>query len=37
MNAKLVKDGKSMVYPVENFYGWYMNKKENEIKALVRR
>lgn len=37
VNAKLVKEGKQMNYPVENFYGWYMNKKEKEIKSLVRR
>lgn len=25
---------KKIVYPIENFYGWYMNKKENDIQAL---
>lgn len=34
-NENAPKD--KLVYPVENFYGWYMNKKENEIKALFKR
>ena len=25
---------KSLMYPKENFYGWYMNKKEAQIRAL---
>ena len=33
-NQNLRKENKSIVFPVENFYGWYMNKKENEIKVL---
>lgn len=33
-NQNLRKENKSIIFPVENFYGWYMNKKENEIKVL---
>lgn len=36
INEKLIKENKKIIYPVENFYGWYMNKKENEIKSLVK-
>lgn len=35
VNEKQLKDNKPLIYPKENFYGWYMNKKENDIKALV--
>lgn len=34
LNEKLAKENKQLNLPVENFYGWYMNKKETEIKAL---
>lgn len=37
INEKLVKENKDMIMPVENFYGWYMNKKEQEIKELVKK
>ncbi len=33
-NELNLKENKQLTYPVENFYGWYMNKKENEIKNL---
>lgn len=33
-NESLLKDGKSEINPIENFYGWYMNKKETDIKKL---
>jgi hypothetical protein len=33
----LLKENKKIILPTENFYGWYMNKKENEIKQLVNR
>ena len=35
-NAALVKSEKDIEYPKENFYGWYMNKKEDDIKLLFR-
>lgn len=31
-NQELVKEGKQKALPVENFYGWYMNKKETTLK-----
>lgn len=34
MNEKLIQENKPIQYPHENFYGWYMNKKENDIKKL---
>lgn len=33
-NQTLLKANKPIVLPKENFYGWYMNKKENDIKKL---
>ena len=36
-NELLLKNNKEINYPVENFYGWYMNKKEKEIKDLFSR
>lgn len=35
INESLLKDNKKIILPKENFYGWYMNKKENEIKKLM--
>lgn len=34
INESLLKDKKQIILPKENFYGWYMNKKENDIKNL---
>lgn len=34
-NEILLKNHKPLEYPQENFYGWYMNKKEQDIKNLV--
>lgn len=34
-NEILLKNNKPLEYPQENFYGWYMNKKEEDIKKLV--
>ena len=36
INQERAKSGQPPEHPVENFYGWYMNKKEADIKALVR-
>lgn len=33
-NEALMKANKKTTFPKENFYGWYMNKKENDIKKL---
>lgn len=33
-NEALMKANKKTILPKENFYGWYMNKKENDIKKL---
>lgn len=33
VNAQTI-DNQLLIVPNENFYGWYMNKKENEIKVL---
>jgi hypothetical protein len=34
INEHLIQDHKAIVFPKENFYGWYMNKKEVDIKKL---
>lgn len=34
-NENLAKNNKQIQYPQENFYGWYMNKKQADIKKLV--
>lgn len=36
-NEILLKENKEILYPKENFYGWYMNKKEEDIKNLLRK
>ncbi len=33
-NETRTDQDKSLMYPKENFYGWYMNKKEAQIRAL---
>ena len=35
INEQLIKEKKEIIYPKENFYGWYMNKKESDIKQLI--
>lgn len=37
INESLVNKNKKTIYPVENFYGWYMNKKESEIQELFKK
>ena len=34
--AKINVNNSKIQFPVENFYGWYMNKKENEIKQIFK-
>ena len=37
INESRVKENKEIELPVENFYGWYMNKKEKDIKELFKK
>lgn len=34
LNEEKAKKGQQLTFPVENFYGWYINKKEGDIKKL---
>ena len=35
INEQKIKNNQSLEFPVENFYGWFMNKKEEQIKQLL--